>query len=155
MLQLPRLSEEAGPPISTPKTSLSHGFADPAQEARVLKTFQRTINAVQTYCNKVLQENQAKLARVGTKVQWTMACHKHEMATHCKEYEAVLQECQSAEQEMHSHFKARMEEAELNLWNKQRQKMAVLCQWGEFAMKVARTLQAKPENVKLLQWIRN
>ncbi len=152
-LKLPHLFKE-GRPSSTPKTPLSSGLATAAvREEAALKVFQGTVNAAQAFCNEVLMERQAILAQVGTNVQRTMARHKREMAAHCEEFESALLECDTAEREMHVHFKSLMAEAQQRLWNEQRQKMAAVTSWGESAMKVTRTLQAKPESVKLLQWI--
>jgi hypothetical protein len=152
-LKLPRFDKE-GRPASTPKTPLSGGFATAAvREDAALKVFQGTVNAAQDFCNEVLMERQAILAQVGTNVQRTMARHKREMAAHCEEFESALLECEDAEREMHVHFKSLMAEAQQRLWDEQRQKMATLTSWGESAMKATRTLQAKPESGKLLQWI--
>ena len=98
-------------------------------------------------------ERQATLAQAGMNVQRTMARHKREMAAHCEEFESALLECDTAEREMREHFKSLMAEAQQRLWNEQHQKMAALTSWGESAMKATRTLQAKPESEKLLQWI--
>ena len=152
-LKLPRFDKE-GRPASTPKTPLSGGFAAAAvREDAALKVFQGTVNAAQDFCNEVLMERQAILAQVGTNVQRTMARHKREMAAHCEEFESALRECEAAEREMHVHFKSLMAEAQQRLWDEQRQKMVTLTSWGESAMKATRTLQAKPESGKLLQWI--
>ena len=98
-------------------------------------------------------ERQATLAQAGMNLQRMMARHKREMAAHCEEFESALLECDTAEREMREHFKSLMAEAQQRLWNEQHQKMAALTSWGESAMKATRTLQAKPESEKLLQWI--
>ena len=70
-----------------------------------------------------------------------------------EEFEDILTECESEEREMHSFFKARMEEAQRGLWEAQHQRMSALTSWGASAMHATRSAEVKPDNVKLLQWI--
>ena len=159
--QLPLLCTEAGeeaptrktrPTRKTPRTR-SFGWTQAARDVKAIKSFEGQVQATQAFCDEVLMEMQAKLARVASAVQRTMARHKREMAEHCEEFEEVLMECESEEQDMQAFIKVRMEEAQQSLWEAQHQRMSALTSWGTSAMKATRSAQVKPDNAKLLQWI--
>ena len=158
-LRLPLPFTEAGEEAPTRKTRptrknpRTRSFAAAARDVKAIKTFEGQVQATQAFCDDVLMEMQAKLARVASAVQRTMARHKREIAEHCEEFEEVLMECESEEQDMQAFIKARMEEAQQGLWEAQHQRMSALTSWGTSAMKATRSAQVKPDNAKLLEWI--
>lgn len=152
-LRLPLHFTEAGNEAPTRKTPRTRSFASAAREVKAIKSFEGQVQATQAFCDEVVMEMQAKLSLVASAVQRTMARHKREMEEHCEEFEDILTECESEEREMHSFFKARMEEAQRGLWEAQHQRMSALTSWGASAMHATRSAEVKPDNVKLLQWI--